>query len=66
MDQRVKSSGEIAGYSGDVLKADLSVREGKGVQSFLNGTVMDGYFASNKFVKGRLIDSMGNQITGVF
>jgi hypothetical protein len=46
-DQRVKSNGEIAGYSGDVLKADQSIREGKGMQFYLNGTVMEGYFAGN-------------------
>ncbi len=27
---------------------------------------MDGYFSSNEFKKGRLIDSLGNQISGAF
>ncbi len=27
---------------------------------------MDGYFSSNEFIKGRLIDTNGNQISGSF
>ena len=41
-DQREKSN--FNGYSGDVLKSDNLIREGKGIQTFTNGTVSDGYF----------------------
>jgi hypothetical protein len=36
---------------------DKTVREGKGLQFFSNGTVQDGYFEANQFIKGRLIDA---------
>ena len=42
-DQREKSI-SLPGYTGDVLKSDTNTREGKGIQYFANGTVMDGYF----------------------
>jgi hypothetical protein len=45
-DQRVKAT-NLAGYTGDVLKSDTNTREGKGVQTYANGSVQDGYFLSN-------------------
>lgn len=64
-DGRVKSSGVPAGYVGDVLKG-TETREGKGMQSFTNGTVLDGWFYQDKFVKGRMIDCKGNKLQGNF
>lgn len=32
----------------------------------MNGTVFDGYFQNNSFIKGRMIDSQGGLITGTF
>lgn len=56
-DQRIKATpGQLPGYTGDVLKADPEVREGKGVQYFTNGTVFDGYFKAGQFIKGRMYD----------
>lgn len=65
-DSREKSSNVLPGYNGDVLKSDTSVREGKGVQMFTNGTVFEGYFQAGLFVKGRMIDAAGNTLTGNF
>jgi len=33
---------------------------------FTNGTVFDGYFQAGQFIKGRMIDSSGNIVTGSF
>lgn len=64
-DQSQKSE-ELPGYKGDVLKSNTAVREGKGIQYHANGTVFDGYFQTDQFIKGRMIDSEGNQVTGTF
>jgi hypothetical protein len=64
-DQREKSI-SLPGYAGDVLKSDTNTREGKGVQTFANGTVHDGYFVGGSFAKGRVIDAEGTMITGGF
>jgi hypothetical protein len=64
-DQREKSI-TLTGYTGDVLKSDTNTRVGKGVQTFANGTVQDGYFLANSFVKGRMIDAEGSILTGGF
>lgn len=64
-DQREKST-TLPGYTGDVLKSDTNTREGKGVQTFANETVQDGYFQANAFVKGRLIDADSTIVTGAF
>lgn len=39
-----KAVDTIEGYEGTVSKEDTSVRQGKGSQMFLDGTVLDGYF----------------------
>ena len=31
------------------------MRHGKGLQQYTNGTVLDGYFLENRFIKGRMI-----------
>lgn len=49
-----------------MLKSDTRVKEGKGIQYFSNGTVLDGYFQKNNFIKGRIIDVFGNQVSGSF
>ena len=38
----MKSTGELPGYTGDVLKSDNTIREGKGLQQHVNGTVFEG------------------------
>jgi hypothetical protein len=40
------------------------VRDGKGLQYFANGTVLDGFFEQDKFIKGRIIDAQGNKAQG--
>ena len=62
----MKSTGELPGYTGDVLKSDNTIREGKGQQQHVNGTVFEGYFFENRFIKGRMIDAVGTMITGSF
>lgn len=42
------------------------MREGKGIQYFTDGSVVEGYFQADQFVKGRLIDVNGNILTGSF
>jgi hypothetical protein len=37
-EKRVKSS-SLPGYEGEVLEKDVSVREGKGMQQFVDGQV---------------------------
>ena len=64
-DQSQKSE-ELPGYKGDVLKSNTAVREGKGIQYHANGTVFDGYFQADQFIRGRMIDAEGNQVTGTF
>jgi hypothetical protein len=59
-------AGAIPGYQGDVSKSDTNCREGKGLQFFQNGTVFDGYFSNNTFIKGRMIDAQGCQLIGTF
>jgi len=39
------------------LKSDPTIREGKGMQYYANGTVLEGFFEQNNFVKGRIIDA---------
>ena len=62
----MKSTGDLPGYTGDVPKSDKTIREGKGQQLHTNGTVFDGYFYENRFIKGRMIDTVGTMITGSF
>jgi hypothetical protein len=42
-EKKVKSSG-LPGYEGEVLEKDVKVREGKGLQQFVDGSVQEGYF----------------------
>ena len=57
---------DLAGYDGNVLSTDDQCREGKGTQQYLDGTVLDGYWQGNKFIKGRLVTANGVTLTGVF
>ncbi len=56
----------LAGYDGNVVSTDEKCREGKGVQQFTDGTVLDGYWQGNRFIKGRLVTATGVTLTGVF
>ena len=63
-DKRVKSA--FDGYTGEVLESDTSTREGKGTQCFQDGSVLDGYWQANLFIKGRLISPEGTTLAGGF
>lgn len=40
----IPGGGPIQGYAGEVLAADPTVREGKGLQQYIDGQVQEGYF----------------------
>ena len=42
-EKKAKSS-ELAGYEGEVLAKAPLIREGKGLQQFVDGSVQEGYF----------------------
>lgn len=50
-----KSSTQTAGYDGQFFDASMKQRHGKGVQQYQDGTVCDGYWREDQFVKGRLM-----------
>jgi len=40
---KIKSK-DLPGYEGEVLEKDVSVRQGKGLQQYVDGQVQEGYF----------------------